>query len=182
MPPSRPVATSSGGTPSHELTIGPSRVCAAASAGKRRRAAPREPRRRATGEGRRARPCALHHARAIRQGTRRREATLQNVGGNAQQLARTRNSIGRCSFASLRRSDCSALPRRSTPSRAAATSRSAALSAAAGPVGRTAGTSVMPLAAVHTYSRSQGVFCRHVDRRTVIAGRDDANHAYYGRG
>src|SRR4029453_12214467 len=32
------------------------------------------------------------------------------------------------------------------------------LSVAAGPVGRTAGANVMPVAAVYTYSRSQGLF------------------------
>ena len=56
-----------------------------------------------------------------------------------------------------------------------------ALSAAAGPVGRTAGASVMPVAAVYTYSRSQGVFAGVSIEGTVIAARDDANRAYYGR-
>jgi lipid-binding SYLF domain-containing protein len=55
-----------------------------------------------------------------------------------------------------------------------------ALSAAAGPVGRTAGANVMPVAAVYTYSRSQGVFAGASIEGTVIAARDDANRAYYG--
>lgn len=56
-----------------------------------------------------------------------------------------------------------------------------ALSAAAGPVGRTAGASVMPVAAVYTYSRSQGIFAGASIEGTVIAARDDANREYYGR-
>jgi lipid-binding SYLF domain-containing protein len=56
-----------------------------------------------------------------------------------------------------------------------------ALSAAAGPVGRTAGANVMPVAAVYTYSRSQGVFAGASIEGTVIAARDDANRSYYGR-
>jgi lipid-binding SYLF domain-containing protein len=56
-----------------------------------------------------------------------------------------------------------------------------ALSAAAGPVGRTAGASVMPVAAVYTYSRSQGLFAGASIEGTVIATRDDANRSYYGR-
>ncbi len=55
-----------------------------------------------------------------------------------------------------------------------------ALSAAAGPVGRTAGASVMPVAAVYTYSRSQGLFAGVSIEGTVIAARDEANQAYYG--
>ena len=56
-----------------------------------------------------------------------------------------------------------------------------ALSAAAGPVGRTLGATVMPVAAVYTYSRSQGVFAGVSIEGTVIAARDDANREYYGR-
>jgi lipid-binding SYLF domain-containing protein len=56
-----------------------------------------------------------------------------------------------------------------------------ALSAAAGPVGRTAGASVMPVAAVYTYSRSQGLFAGASIEGTVIAARDEANRSYYGR-
>jgi len=57
----------------------------------------------------------------------------------------------------------------------------AELSAAAGPVGRTVGADVMPLAAVYTYSRSQGLFAGISLEGTVIAARDDANKGYYGR-
>jgi len=56
-----------------------------------------------------------------------------------------------------------------------------ALSAAAGPVGRTAAAGVMPVAAVYTYSRSQGLFAGVSIEGTVIAARNDANHKYYGR-
>lgn len=56
-----------------------------------------------------------------------------------------------------------------------------ALSAAAGPLGRTAGASIMPIAAVYTYSRSQGLFAGVSIEGTIIAARDDANRAYYGR-
>ena len=57
----------------------------------------------------------------------------------------------------------------------------AQLSAAAGPVGRTLGAGVMPVAAVYTYSRSQGLFAGVSLEGTVIAARDGANEAYYGR-
>ena len=56
-----------------------------------------------------------------------------------------------------------------------------ALSAAAGPVGRTLGAGVMPVAAVYTYSRAQGVFAGVSIEGTVIAERKDANRKYYGR-
>jgi lipid-binding SYLF domain-containing protein len=56
----------------------------------------------------------------------------------------------------------------------------AELSAAAGPVGRTVGADVMPVAAVYTYSRSQGLFAGVSLEGTVIAARDDANKDYYG--
>ena len=56
-----------------------------------------------------------------------------------------------------------------------------ALSAAAGPVGRTVGANVMPVAAVYTYSRSQGVFAGVSIEGTVIAARDSENHDYYKR-
>jgi len=55
------------------------------------------------------------------------------------------------------------------------------LSAAAGPVGRSVGTGVMPMAAVYTYSRSQGLFAGASLEGTVIATRDNANAEYYGR-
>ncbi len=56
-----------------------------------------------------------------------------------------------------------------------------ALSAAAGPVGRTVGANVMPVAAVYTYSRAQGAFAGVSIEGTVIAERKDANKSYYGR-
>ncbi len=55
------------------------------------------------------------------------------------------------------------------------------LSVAAGPVGRTAEAGVTPTAAVYTYSRSQGLFGGVSLEGTVVATRDDANTAYYGR-
>lgn len=55
------------------------------------------------------------------------------------------------------------------------------LSAAVGPVGRTVGADVMPVAAVYTYSRSQGLFAGASLEGTVIAARDGANEEYYGR-
>lgn len=56
-----------------------------------------------------------------------------------------------------------------------------AVSVAAGPVGRTAGASVMPVAAVYTYSRAQGAFAGASIEGTIIAERKDANRSYYGR-
>lgn len=55
------------------------------------------------------------------------------------------------------------------------------VSAAAGPVGRAAGAGVMPLAAIYTYSRNQGLFGGVSIDGTVIAARNDANEKYYGR-
>jgi SH3 domain-containing YSC84-like protein 1 len=55
------------------------------------------------------------------------------------------------------------------------------LSAAAGPVGRTAGANVMPVAAVYTYSRSQGLFAGVAVEGMALVTRDEANHKYYGR-
>jgi SH3 domain-containing YSC84-like protein 1 len=55
------------------------------------------------------------------------------------------------------------------------------LSAAAGPVGRSAEAGVLPVAAVYTYSRSQGLFAGVSLEGTVIVARDDANAKYYGR-
>ena len=56
-----------------------------------------------------------------------------------------------------------------------------ALSAAAGPVGRTAAAGVMPVAAIYTYSRSQGLFAGVSVEGMVLATRDKANQQYYGR-
>jgi lipid-binding SYLF domain-containing protein len=55
------------------------------------------------------------------------------------------------------------------------------LSVAAGPVGRTVAADVTPLAAVYTYSRSQGLFAGISLEGTVIATRNDENTSYYGR-
>jgi lipid-binding SYLF domain-containing protein len=55
------------------------------------------------------------------------------------------------------------------------------ISAAAGPVGRAAGAGVMPMAAIYTYSRNQGLFAGVALDGTVIAERKDANEKYYGR-
>jgi len=55
------------------------------------------------------------------------------------------------------------------------------LSVAAGPVGRTVEAGVTPVAAVYTYSRSQGLFGGISLEGTVIATRNDANANYYGR-
>lgn len=57
----------------------------------------------------------------------------------------------------------------------------AGLSVAAGPVGRTAEAGVTPLAAVYTYSRSQGLFAGISLEGTVLTTRADANTGYYGR-
>lgn len=54
------------------------------------------------------------------------------------------------------------------------------LSVAAGPVGRSVEAGVTPVAAVYTYSRSQGLFAGVSLEGTVIAARDDANSQYYG--
>jgi SH3 domain-containing YSC84-like protein 1 len=53
------------------------------------------------------------------------------------------------------------------------------LSAAAGPVGRTAEAGIMPMAAVYTYSRSQGLFAGASLEGTVIATRNETNNDYY---
>jgi len=55
------------------------------------------------------------------------------------------------------------------------------ISAAAGPVGRTAEAAVTPVAAVYAYSRSQGLFAGISVEGTVIAARDETNAKYYGR-
>jgi lipid-binding SYLF domain-containing protein len=57
----------------------------------------------------------------------------------------------------------------------------AALSVAAGPVGRSAEAGVTPIAAVYTYSISQGLFAGASLEGTVIVTRSDANAKYYGR-
>jgi lipid-binding SYLF domain-containing protein len=53
------------------------------------------------------------------------------------------------------------------------------LSAAVGPVGRSAEAGVAPQAAIYTYSRSQGIFAGVSLEGTVIATRYQANEEYY---
>jgi lipid-binding SYLF domain-containing protein len=55
------------------------------------------------------------------------------------------------------------------------------LSAAAGPVGRTAAGAVMPTAAVYTYSRSKGLFAGVSLEGAVIRTQRQSNFNYYGR-
>jgi lipid-binding SYLF domain-containing protein len=53
------------------------------------------------------------------------------------------------------------------------------LSAAVGPVGRSAEAGVAPQAAIYTYSRNQGIFAGVSLEGTVIATRYQANEEYY---
>ena len=55
------------------------------------------------------------------------------------------------------------------------------LSAAVGPVGRTAEANVALQAAMYTYSISQGLFAGVSLEGAVIATRDEANAEYYGK-
>ena len=55
------------------------------------------------------------------------------------------------------------------------------ISVAAGPIGRTAEAAITPVAAIYTYSRSQGLFAGVSLEGTVIGTRNDANAEYYGR-
>jgi lipid-binding SYLF domain-containing protein len=55
------------------------------------------------------------------------------------------------------------------------------VSVVAGPVGRDLAAEVMPVAAVYTYSNSQGLFAGMSLQGAVIATRDDANATYYGK-
>ncbi len=55
------------------------------------------------------------------------------------------------------------------------------LSVAAGPIGRSAEVGVTPVAAVYTYSISQGLFAGASLEGTVVMTRDEANTEYYGR-
>jgi lipid-binding SYLF domain-containing protein len=57
----------------------------------------------------------------------------------------------------------------------------AALSVAAGPIGRTVEAGVGLQTAIYTYSRSQGLFAGISLEGTVITTRDRVNAAYYGR-
>ena len=54
------------------------------------------------------------------------------------------------------------------------------VSAAAGPVGRTAGGAVTPTAAVYTYSRSKGLFVGVSLEGAVIGTQRQSNFNYYG--
>jgi len=54
------------------------------------------------------------------------------------------------------------------------------VSVAAGPLGRDIAAGVMPVAAVYTYSRNQGLFAGASLEGAVIATRDGANADYYG--
>jgi len=55
------------------------------------------------------------------------------------------------------------------------------MSVAAGPVGRHVEAAITPVAAVYTYSLSQGLFAGISLEGTVIGTRNDVNAAYYGR-
>ena len=55
------------------------------------------------------------------------------------------------------------------------------ISVAAGPIGRHAEVAITPVAAVYTYSRSQGVFAGISLEGTIIGARNDTNAEYYGR-
>src|ERR687888_2006450 len=55
------------------------------------------------------------------------------------------------------------------------------ISVAAGPIGRTAEVGITPVAAIYTYSRSQGLFAGISLQGAVIGSRNDTNAEYYGR-
>lgn len=55
------------------------------------------------------------------------------------------------------------------------------ISVAAGPIGRTAEAAITPVAAIYTYSRSQGLFAGVSLEGTMIGTRNDTNAEYYGR-
>jgi SH3 domain-containing YSC84-like protein 1 len=55
------------------------------------------------------------------------------------------------------------------------------ISVAAGPIGRHVEAAITPVAAVYTYSQSQGLFAGISLEGTVIGTRNEANAAYYGR-
>jgi len=56
-----------------------------------------------------------------------------------------------------------------------------ALSAAIGPVGRTAEIDIAPIAAVYTYSQSRGLFIGASLEGTVLTASPNSNTAFYGR-
>jgi lipid-binding SYLF domain-containing protein len=55
------------------------------------------------------------------------------------------------------------------------------LSAAVGPIGRSAEAAISPQAAIYTYSRNQGIFAGVSLEGTVIATRYQANEEFYGK-
>src|SRR5437764_2513579 len=55
------------------------------------------------------------------------------------------------------------------------------ISVAAGPIGRNAEIGITPVAAIYTYSRSQGLFAGVSLEGTVVGTRNDANAEFYGR-
>jgi lipid-binding SYLF domain-containing protein len=55
------------------------------------------------------------------------------------------------------------------------------ISVAAGPIGRHAEAAITPVAAIYTYSRTQGLFAGVSLEGTVVGTRNDANAEYYGR-
>ena len=55
-----------------------------------------------------------------------------------------------------------------------------ALSVAAGPVGRAAEAGILPVAAVYTYSRSQGLFAGASLEGTILLAQSNKNARYYG--
>lgn len=55
------------------------------------------------------------------------------------------------------------------------------LSISAGPVGRNLAADVMPMAAIYTYSNSQGVFAGVSLEGTVVITRQEINDKYYGK-
>ena len=55
------------------------------------------------------------------------------------------------------------------------------LSVAAGPVGRNLAVDVAPMAAIYTYSKSQGLFAGISLEGTVIITRNESNTKYYGK-
>jgi len=55
------------------------------------------------------------------------------------------------------------------------------LSAALGPIGRSAEVGVAPQAAIYTYSRSQGIFAGVSLEGAVVATRYEANEEFYGK-
>jgi lipid-binding SYLF domain-containing protein len=55
------------------------------------------------------------------------------------------------------------------------------LSAAIGPIGRSAEAAIAPQAAIYTYARNQGIFAGVSLEGTVIGTRHQANEEYYGK-